>query len=344
MEKLKFDKFLELAGDSNSIGYVVYGQDFIYKLFLDIAKASDNYEVVDLSNNLKEQLKRLRYRSLLAPRKLAFYTGKVDKDVVELFNRYVETAVPHVLIIIHYEDKPRLLRSFAKGIKIVDMRYPGYNWVSDYTKHLTLKYKAEWTKGIMRFFLARVGREYQKINNYIQLLVEGGNIITKDDVLDVVEDDSLSSSFKFYSMLVQNSKVKKPYQAYQDFVDSGIKPQNLWYGFREYMRLLYQAKMLRMYGIVMPGSIIEIRKPALEKLPFELGDDHILLKPAYYVEQMLEVADSVTLRRILQVQLFIGRSFKTTKTGKSYVDENDVFISFVNMYNNEMSYIDPQFD
>jgi hypothetical protein len=344
MKKLEFNQFIAYANSADSLGYVVYGHDFIFKFFLDLVKASENFEIIDLSVNLPEQLKRLRYKSLLATKKLAYYSGKMDKEIVDLFNQYIDRASPYVMLVIHYDEKPRLLKSFAKGLRIIDMKYPGYKWVSEYVKYLGFKYNTEWQKGALKFFLSRVGREYQKINNYLLRLVEGGNLITRDDVLDVVDDDSLSSMSAFYATLVINVQKKKPYQVYQDFVDGGVKPQSIWYGFRKYMDMLYQAKLLRMYGVLMHGSIIEMRLPAVSKLPFELGDDSILQQPAYYIEQMLEVADKVTLRRILLVQLYIKRSFRTTKKGKQYIEDDDVYLSLINLYNNELSSIDPQYE
>lgn len=335
MARTKFKEFLQHAQGLSKPCYLLFGEPFLCVEFLKIARKNDA-EYIEVNKGLREQLHRLSFRSLLAPKKILVYSGRYGKDDLEALDQYFKKPSKYAVLILNFNDDFRKYRSIRSKTPVhIHVSRPPRFWLHDYVSYLTAENGLRWAPGALDLFVFRLGTEYNKLHSFLtefQEDTEDGSEITKELVKELVEDFSQSTDREFYASLVtkkhyNNRRKNFSLDPLEDLLNSK-SPQYVLKGLDNFINHLYQAKYLKMKGILRTNSFISERKPAYDRGDIKFPDNNFFDLYENYQRKLLDLCDQITLREILQMRLEIQR---INNKDRPFTTEAELITTIINL-------------
>lgn len=293
--------------------YFISGKDHWKKEFFAGLKSTYNSGGKIVDKDLDIVLKDIRYKSLREKKKIVMYEPVSNLKVGDMvaIKEYLKRGYSkHGIFILSIKNwgEKKLVKGHFKNldksrvIKFFDLDFPGQVFKEHYINYYIQKEGLVFDcKGTEEFFTRRVMSDTENVVDSIVTLKQFNKEVTKDMVKEYTEDSSTYNYDKLYETIVLLNRVKVPYIAYQDLIDSGRRPSTILINILDYMRLLYQAKYLSVKGILRPYDIIARKKKIYDKGKIKFDSPCIWDESDYKINKLLEQSLKISMQEILYI-------------------------------------------
>lgn len=333
-ERTKFNSWLAELNDIKYPIYIISGDHFWKKETIDKMSKTLGRRPESINENLKLYTDKMRYKSLSRKKHFILFESKNKKlkedDFITMKQYFSEPSEDGVLVISlrDWEDKKYFLSAFKMIRKSTKIKYIEMDYMSDYFKELFLREKLK----LYNFTIENEKVKTDLIKNLILKMSElednlmtleslESPIITKEDIKSVIEEYSDSNLTKLYDSLTKVNRKKVPFEVVNDLLSDGRPAINILKGIRNHFIYLYQAKYLKIRGILRVNDIEEekIKIYKSEKILFKKPDLWELTKSRR--NRYLEDCEEITLKEILQVLHLVDNHFNKIRIrkGEQYI-------------------------
>lgn len=331
------EKYYEWVNDSEEIKYPIYvisGEPFWKKETIDRMSKSIGKRPEHVNENLKKYTDKMRYKSLASKKHFVLFENKNnrlrDSDYSTLRAYISEPSENGVLVISlkDWEEKRNFLNSFKMLRRSTKVKYFEMDFTSDHFKSLYVReclqryeYVIENEKvrnDLIRNLIMNMG---ELEDNLLTLQSLDTPIISKDDIKQSIEDYTDNNISKMYDSLAKVNRKKVPYEILNDLLSEGRQPLTILRGIRTHFNLLYQAKYLKIRGILRANDLEERKKEIY------LSEGIIFTKPDIWEiskrrrNRLLDDCEELSIREIIYV-LNLIETYVTkirSRSGDKYV-------------------------
>lgn len=358
-EKNKFEKWEEDIDAPKFPVYVMSGDEYWKKEMIDRMSASLGMFPTKVGEKLKVHTDKMRYRSIRRKMRFVLFESKNEilrKEDMDTLTEYFSDPSQNGILIVSLKDRAEknfFLRNFKMIKKSSKIKYYEMDFVSDYFKKLHVMkklddytYKFESEKLRETTIKNLILRMDELVDNLEMLNALNAPIIGKDDVKSSIEEYSDNNMMKFYESLALLNRKKVPFVILNELLDDGVKPLSIMRGIRRHFQLLYQAKYLKLNGLLRANDVEEIKKDMyLDAGIIFKGNVNIWEISKGRRNRYLEECDKIMLKDILHVMALIDSHFTTTRTRKGdryvytdYVSTEQMMTCIIEIMNRREEY------
>lgn len=345
-EKEKFDLWISEQDNPTYGVYIISGDQFWKNELVDGLARSLKRRPEIVGEDLKKYTDKMRYRSITRKRHFILFESKNERlrsdDMDTLVSYFNEPSENGVLVVSlkDKDDKRYFLNTFkmirkSRKIKFFEMDFVSakfkslmvYRKLSEYSfrfENEKLKKKA------IKNLSMRMGSLVDNLDTLAALEMP---VIGKDEFKLAVEEYGDASSRRLYESLSLLNRKKVPYEVLNEMVEDGMNPNLIMFGIRKHFVLLYQAKMLKMRGILRANDNEDVKKDLYlsEGITFK-GRFDIWEIPKFVRDRYLEECEGIPLQDIIWVLSKIEEYYTTIRVRKGDDYKYTKFISMDKLY------------
>lgn len=310
---------------------------FISNLLSNLKNSDYNVVRISDKNKIREELESLQFFQLVTmKRKASVIDAKLlnKKNLEYVLDNFLKFKYENILVLTNTDFK---LKKNLSKIKVVnnhekicyiDLSYPTRKFVYQLIEiYLYSRDRKLENSELSRILVNRLADSYDNYPANLDYLVDiSEDIITKEMVMEAVTDYSNYSLDSFYSSLIKLDKKQVPFKSLADLLDNR-EPISVMYGLENFIQYIYQAKYLKVRGVLMNNDFIDKQKDY-----FGGREDLYLPKKTSIFRQSnkkvnfyLELSDSLTLEEIIYIQGIISSTWRSGKAGNKYVEKQDLY-------------------
>lgn len=328
--------------------YIISGESFWKKEFMQGLKKIFNTDYLILDKNLSSIIKKVKYRSLLVPKRLILFESinRISNTDLKDIEAYIKNPSKHAIVVIsltNIKDKQKLLSKFryihkSKVVKLFDLDYPSHQFLEGYAdsviKENNLQFSCLADKD---FLLRRLIIEPSNIRNNVNTLKQLNCTIDKEIIKKYIADTSTYNYSKFYEVLTYLNRKKIPFITYNDLLEDVGNETYIMYNVRKYFLLLLQAKYLRLKGILIDDDIISKGKEVFDELNLEFKSEvNIWNENKYIINKLMKTAREIPLYDIIHCLLILDAGLPAIANAqngkiKAYSDSIETYKTFLNL-------------
>lgn len=330
--------------------YIIAGETVWKNEFMGGLKNFLGYDYVLIHKDLGTYAKKLRYKPLGRKKHLVLYEpiGEISSSDFKGIEEYLKSPSKHAIVVIsitNFLDKKKFLNRFrfiekSKAIKFFDLSFPRFSFVKDYILDIIDEYNIRFkSKADRDFLIRRLIHNPSDIRNELLTLKELGNIVDRETVKNYIEDKSSYTYERFYEVLSKLDRVRVPYITYNDLIEEGKSAVTILYNYRKYLEFLFQAKYLRMKGILLDDDIISEGEKVFNEIGLVINKEtNIWNESRYRINKLMKMAKEVSLKDIINCMNIIDRiipAISNAREGKlsGYTDPTVVYRTFLELLN-----------
>lgn len=333
-KKLEFEEWIEEVKSPSKRVYIITGASNWKREFLNHLRKYYNCDYQLVHENFDRIEKSLKYRNIRYKKNLVLYEPLKNMNMKDLNNlvEYARNPSEFSIVIIGVNDwkvKKALLGRFrnlqnSKYIKLFDLDYPSRKFLTAYSRyHIDIaKLKFE-NNNVKRRFIDKIVEGPEEIKDNIEMMVNFEKVITIDMVNDLIEDYNNATYQKLFNTVTELNRKKVPFQTYIDLIDSDKKEITIMINLRKYVNLLYQAKYLKVKGILMNNDIIERKKRIYDAGDLKFPEPNIWDEPEYKINMLLKQCDMLSIKEIVNMQYILDSNINYTNFDKKKDDEKE---------------------
>ena len=340
-ETEKFSSWLSEQSDPKFGVYIISGDQFWKNELIDGLSASLGRRPDIVGENLKVHTDRMRYRSIKRKKHFILFESKHDRlrsDDLETLSLYFNEPSENGILVISLKDRDdkkyflnsfRMIRSSRK-IKFFEMDYVSmlFKTLTIYRKLEEYPFKFEnekLKKAAIKNLAMNMGALLDNLDTLASL---ESPVIGKDELKLAIEDYTDSSTRRLHESLSLLNRKKVPYEVLEELLSEEVSPNLIMFGIKRHFTLLYQAKVLKMRGILRTDDNEDLKKDLYlnEGLIFS-GKVDIWEIPKFLRDRYLDECEGITSKDIIWVLQKIDEYYTTRRVrkGDTYVYSN--FIS-----------------
>jgi DNA polymerase III delta subunit len=357
-EKNKFDNWIAEIKEMKHSIYIISGENFWKKETLDRMSKSVGKRPDSINENLKIFTDKMRYKSLSRKKHFVVFENKNKKlkeeDLTTLKQYFSDPSDDGILVISlkDWEDKKYFMNNFKMIKRSSKIKFFEFDYTSDYFKELFIRdklkdfdfsFESEKVKNdLIRNLLLNMD---ELEDNFMTLESLESPIITKEEIKFSIEEYSDNNLTKMYDSLTKVNRKKVPFEVLNELLSDGRTPITILKGIRTHFIYLYQAKYLKLRGILRSNDIEEekIKLYKDEKLIFKTPDIWQLTKRRR--NNFLDDCEELSLKEIIQVLNLIDISFNKIRQRKGekytyieYVGKEELFVCMIQIMNRRLDY------
>ena len=310
---------------------------FISNFIDDLANAG--YDVVKLTNKnfIKQEVLNLRYFQLLSAKSkcLVIREDIISKKSLEfILSEITNFNYDNTLVLVNKDYKTkakfRKMNALINNDKVcwLDFDFPSRQFISQFIEmYLHENNRRIDCKSTLKVLTSRLSDKYDEYYSNLNNLIDiSENVITKEMVLEAVEDYSNYSFRIFFESLVMLNRKTVPIKSLDDLLNERT-PISVLNNLATFFEYLYQAKYLKIRGVLMKGDFIDrqreyfyIRKDL--KLP---KNKSIFRQSKSRINFYLGLVDFITVDEIVKITTMINACWRVSTTGQKYVLREDIY-------------------
>lgn len=345
-EKKLYEDFEKEIGEVSYPVYIISGEMYWKKYIVDNLSKVVGSRPVMFNDNVKDHLDKMRYRSLKRKKHFILFESKGGKlkeaDFINL-KEYLGNPSSNGILIIQLNDwkeKKAFLQNFRMITKSSKIKMFEMDYLSEYFKKLhigNLLNDAEITfenDKLRNEVIRNMSLSFEELEDNILTLKSYEREISKDDYQESIEKYSDNTLEKLYESLAFLNRKKVPYEIVKDLLEEGTSPQMIIKGIESYFNYLYQAKYYRVHGLLRPGDIEKDKRKLIDSLNLNFKGKSLFDLSKKKRTKFLESCADITIKEILQIQMFIEEAYTTNRVEKKVEEDIDVrYIQFINKEN-----------
>lgn len=329
-EQKAFDEWEDAIDNPVFPVYILSGEEYWKKEIVDRMSETLGKYPDKIGDKLRVQTDKMRYRSIRRKKHFVLFESKsevISAADLETLDMYLNEPSDNGVLIISLKDRAEkrfFLRKFSMIKKSQKIKFFDMDYVSDYFKKLhvhklleSYSYSFESEKLRETTIKNLILRMSALVDNLEMLEALNAPVIGKDDVKSCIEEYSDNNIMKFYESLSLLNRKRVPYNIMYELLDDGMKPASLMNGIRRHFTLLYQAKYLKLRGILRQDDLEDVKKEIyLKKSVIFKGKVDIWEISKSRRNRYLEECDKISLRDIVNVLLIIDQYFSNVRYRK----------------------------
>lgn len=332
-ERSKFEQWLAEVSNPVYPVYIIYGNYFWKKEIIDRMSRAVGKRPEMVNENIKTHLDKMRYRSLKKKKHFVLFESKGNKlkaKDLEILKEYFTSPSENGILIISLKDRAdrayflknfRMIRRSSK-IKFMEMN------VSDYFKELYVRMRIDELglefenekvkKDCIKNLILNMSELEDNLSTLQSLEM---SILTKEVIKESIEEYSETDFDKLIDSLVKVNRKTVPYKLLEEMLSEGISPLAILKTIRKHFIYIYQAKYLKLRGIMRTDDIEVERKKVYENEGIIFKDPDIWDLPKRKRDKYLDDCEAISLKEIIYVLNIIDNHFtkKRIKDGDKYI-------------------------
>jgi len=308
-KKFTFEEWINEVKSPSKQVYIITGDSNWKREFLNSLRKYYDCDYELIHENFDKIERKLKYKNIRFKKNLVLYEPlkKMSMKDLSTLIEYAKNPSKHSVVIIGINDwkiKTTILSKFknlknSKSIALFDLDYPSKKFLIPYSKYLIdeMKLKFE-SSSVKRRLIDKIVENPKELKENLEMLESFNKVITLDMVNDLIEDYNNATYQKLFNTVIELNRKKIPFQTYVDLINADKKDITIMINLRKYVNLLYQAKYLKLKGILMNDDIIERKKRIYDAGDFKFKEPNIWDESEYKINILLKQSDAVSLKEI----------------------------------------------
>lgn len=310
--------------------YIISGTPYWKKYILDEISNTIGRRPENVNENIKPHLEKMRYKSLKKKKHFVLFEskGKKLKDVdFKTLREYFSDPSPNGVLVIQltdwnekrfYLNAFRMLRK-SNRIKLIEMDYTSetFRTIHIMRKMESLDILFESDK-LKTKAIKNLGLNLEELDDNIMTLESfEGKEISENDYNISIEKYSDNTIQRFYDSLTFVNRKKVPYEIAKELFDDGKSANWVLRGIQKHFTNLYQAKFLRVKGILRPRDIEEEKFKIYEESGINFPSPNIWDISKKKRNKYLEDCEEITIKEIVRVLMLIEDAYVVNRADKN---------------------------
>lgn len=329
-ENKKYEEFINELEEVKYPIYLISGSPYWKKFIIDKMSKSLGRRPDNVDENLKPHLDKMRYKSLNKKKHFILFQSKSkrlkESDFKILREYFAEPSENGVLVIQlkDWNDKKLFLNSFrmirkSARIKMIELDYTSDTFKSFHIKNMmegtNIKFENDKLKNKV---IRNLSLNLEELEDNIMTLesFEGAEI-TENDYNTSIEKYSDNTMDKFYDSLTFANRKKVPYEILRELLDDGRQPNAILKGIYNHFTYLYQAKYLRVNGILRPHDIEDEKIKIYELNDIQFKSPNIWDISKKKRTKYLEDCEDITIKEIVKVLMLIEECYVVNRVDRN---------------------------
>lgn len=305
--------------------YIVMGKPYWKRFVIEHIKAGIGKSPEIINNNLKLYTQKLRYKTL-GKRKHFYhyiYTGEsLSTPDFEALRDYLNSPSKYGILLLEIDDwksQKTFERYFSylkdsKSVSYINTNYYKHSFKDIHIRSLLMDSSIDFETGKLKnIAIKNLMQNYDELNDNILTLdaiKDEDDIVSKSDYYQSIEQYSDATKNKLFDSLAKVNRKKIPYEVVKELLEDGENPSTILYGIQRHLTYLYQAKYLKLNGIIRRNDIESEKKVLYDKGPLKFPEDIDIWELSQSKRNSyLDDCEEVSLRELIQSLLIVDNSF-----------------------------------
>lgn len=312
-EKLKFTEWIGEQNNPQHSVYFITGKSHWAKEFVKGIVGEGKYKTIN--DSVHNEFKKMRYKPLDKDKHIVFFENhnKIkEKDLKDLLE-YCQKEYKHSILIIAVKDwneKRKINKMFREALKfkwvtMLELDYPNKEFIYSYVISQADKHELEFeNKKAVEVFLQSIGKDTDKVVESMVKIKLFTNIINITIINELVEQnfDYNYDEIMYNIINVKKNNRKLIFRMFDNLVQMGRKESTIFINIRKRIELVYQAKCLKMSGVLRENDFIEYKKSVFDELGYNFSENNIWKQPEFKINSLLRLSDKASLSEILYIR------------------------------------------
>lgn len=325
-----YEQYIERLNNPKKSIYIVQGQPYWRKFITDSLNTGLGKKPTFIDSNLKLFMSKLRYRTLGRNKHFYhfIYTGdSMSSADFEAFRDYLKKPSKHGVLIVEVADW-KAQRTFNRyfdflkntpEIEIINSNFYRPSFKEMHVRSLldnrSIQFENTKIKAIALKNLQQNFDDLLENISTLDLIKDEDNVVSTNDYYQSIEQYGDLTRTKMYDSLSKVNRKKVPYEVVHELLENGDSPSYILRGIQKHFTLLYQAKYLKMRGILRKDDIESEKMFLYTNGPVKFPEDTNIWELKQPLRnRLLDDCEEFTLNELIQSLLIIENSFTTTRT------------------------------